>query len=521
MNGPLMNLENIFSPYEADIYSNGPIPSIDVIRELEPDFHFDRNALYIGTVSQMPRNISGITCALTSDAPLSDEITSGNNIFLFPLNVQPCLLLSKAEDYIRERSQFSRRADKIKNVYLRKGDLSSIIDISCEMLGHSIIVADFGMSVIAFSENANDEKFDDENILQPYLGFIPAQSFCKEAEEVCWKDSIPGTAFFFYRVHGGEPDVIVRLLEQNSLLAYLIVKSGGRPFEYWDKEIIGVISGIVLAKLMDISRLMPTRKYSRDQFICRLLDGGIKNSGDMMSGADCFGLESYTHFCLLTVSLSQYEQSIMGAAQLRDRLKNLTGSDYIVAHSGNVVAILCYCNEHDFTERDLQPVIDYLRECNLYCAKSRLFSQLADAQKHYLRTRDMLELYFCLDDGNYFITEDGLGLFPFISSIMQTLNTEHLISPVIDKLADIDIIRNTAYLKTLYMYIKCGKNPRLTCNKLFIHRNTLDYRIRKITELTEIDWDDGDLLFRLFLSVEVIRFTKCRDEAQKSADIPY
>ena len=48
----------------------------------------------------------------------------------------------------------------------------------------------------------------------------------------------------------------------------------------------------------------------------------------------------------------------------------------------------------------------------------------------------------------------------------------------------------TDMLSTLATYIACERSPKLTAETLFIHRNTLGYRIERIRELTALDLDD-------------------------------
>ena len=59
--------------------------------------------------------------------------------------------------------------------------------------------------------------------------------------------------------------------------------------------------------------------------------------------------------------------------------------------------------------------------------------------------------------------------------------------PIIDQLQHSDQTRKTAYVETLSAYLAHSQKPAPTCEQLHIHRNTLDYRLRRMEELTDLE----------------------------------
>ena len=64
--------------------------------------------------------------------------------------------------------------------------------------------------------------------------------------------------------------------------------------------------------------------------------------------------------------------------------------------------------------------------------------------------------------------------------------------------------KNTDLYETLKMYYLCGNNIAETASRMYVHRNTLVYRLRKIRELTGSDIDDmeqsGELLALMMMN---------------------
>jgi len=65
---------------------------------------------------------------------------------------------------------------------------------------------------------------------------------------------------------------------------------------------------------------------------------------------------------------------------------------------------------------------------------------------------------------------------------------------------------STEYCKTLKIYMESNQNINMTANKLFIHRNTLSYRISKIKELLSMDFKEGEHLFEILYTFRILEF---------------
>ncbi len=77
-------------------------------------------------------------------------------------------------------------------------------------------------------------------------------------------------------------------------------------------------------------------------------------------------------------------------------------------------------------------------------------------------------------------------------------------------LIDSDQGTGTEYLKTLKVYLETGKSYIASAEILFVHRNTVLQRIKKITELLEIDLRDFDVTNEYYLMLKILEYEKER-----------
>jgi purine catabolism regulator len=58
-------------------------------------------------------------------------------------------------------------------------------------------------------------------------------------------------------------------------------------------------------------------------------------------------------------------------------------------------------------------------------------------------------------------------------------------------------------METLEAFFACHGNLSQTANRLHIHRNTLTYRLERISAITQLDLDDPDARFSLQLALKL------------------
>ena len=101
-------------------------------------------------------------------------------------------------------------------------------------------------------------------------------------------------------------------------------------------------------------------------------------------------------------------------------------------------------------------------------------------------------------DGIYYCQDFA---FNYLLRILSSAElTRDLLHPAVDTLSRHDRANGSELLKTLFTYLNQGLNQIRTADSLFIHRNTLKYRLARIEELTHIDLTDPSETLYLSLS---------------------
>ena len=103
---------------------------------------------------------------------------------------------------------------------------------------------------------------------------------------------------------------------------------------------------------------------------------------------------------------------------------------------------------------------------------------------------------------------EDLGLYQFLIALRSFPETEHFYQTTLADLLEYDAARNAELLDTLNAYFICHGNISQTAVLMRIHRNTLTYRLNRITDITRLDLDDPDVRFGLQLALKLHRLYK-------------
>ncbi|MGI6255757.1 MAG: PucR family transcriptional regulator [Acutalibacter sp.] len=84
----------------------------------------------------------------------------------------------------------------------------------------------------------------------------------------------------------------------------------------------------------------------------------------------------------------------------------------------------------------------------------------------------------------------------------------YLAHPALVHLARYDLRRGTNLRQVLYQYLLFGGNIQRTAAALYMHRNTVQNKLKKIGEMVSLDLSDGLLCQRLLLSCQLLEYAE-------------
>lgn len=102
----------------------------------------------------------------------------------------------------------------------------------------------------------------------------------------------------------------------------------------------------------------------------------------------------------------------------------------------------------------------------------------------------------------------NLGVYRLLLPLAETEELRAFADRVLGRLIVDERAGKTHLLETLRVYFACNGNVAQTAKQLFIHRNTLLYRLERIRQVGNVDLDDAETRLQLQLALRAFELTR-------------
>lgn len=326
------------------------------------------------------------------------------------------------------------------------------------------------------------------------------------------------------RFHGGARKV---LDEKTDLIIhydnqYEGAKKGINVPVYFVNEIVGVIGitgekedvekyGMIIQRMTEILikeaylieqdniQVESTRKYIEDLLFSRRVDDKLlKNRGDIL-GIDT----SIPRIVVLSKVFNEDNEIIFSPIEnekilgiFKKHIRN--DKQNLMVQSGTNIIMILRKNTIFENEKILEDIYNEIRKnykANLYFGIGEVSNSPNEIKRSYKEAKKALDINIAFRKQRIIYYKDlDLGLI--INNIPEDVAMEYT-NKVFKNLEEDDI---REYKELIDCFIKHNGSIKATSQELFIHKNTLQYRLNKLKELTGYDPRSIDGIIVLFLS---------------------
>lgn len=200
----------------------------------------------------------------------------------------------------------------------------------------------------------------------------------------------------------------------------------------------------------------------------------------------------------------------------REHLKKYTSKNlkmcfprtHVTYHKNAIVAIIPLNADTEITIEQLQILKDFSTSEQVKIGISNSFSSIENFVSHYEQACAALELGQTLNPNEIVFRYIDYQVFDLFSEVKNPDVLGRFCHPALAVLRQYDHKNNSNLYETLCIFLNNGSNSKLTSERLYIHRNSLAYRLNRIKEICHIDIDDINTVFLLRLSFLIDSYNK-------------
>ncbi len=150
-------------------------------------------------------------------------------------------------------------------------------------------------------------------------------------------------------------------------------------------------------------------------------------------------------------------------------------------------------------------LVKFAQRHSLKIGVSLPFLKIEDFALYYRQSCQAIELSEKNSDEEYIFNYESCITSDLLYCVNQQVSIASFIHPSIHLLERYDEMNNTKLLETLKMFVEHENSAKETALHLNIHRNSLAYRLKRIAQISSIDFQDGNTIFVLKLSFNIIK----------------
>lgn len=302
--------------------------------------------------------------------------------------------------------------------------------------------------------------------------------------------------------------LVARIIHENKLLGYFFALSRKPNFSNRTKKLLPLFAQRVKENIL---RLKNANSYSAIMQANILLDavaGATPNETKLR--AKISGLKFQKYMRVYVIRSAYSKDPDFHAQVLFPRVSKVLDGQPCFPWQSSLICLVGTDGNGAVTAKILDELSAAVQENHLLVGVSNVFSHISQFAEHFEQARTALTFANRVTYSEPFFFYLNYALYLILDRIDDDKFLNECCHPALANLFDYDTKKGTELFNTLRAYAEMGFNKTRTAQTLFIHRNTINYRIQQIEQLCGIDLSNEKLLLTLQLSFNLYAYRKSR-----------
>lgn len=377
--------------------------------------------------------------------------------------------------------------------FMNSDDLGLLVRDASALFGCPAMVVDMAFHTVSWHAPAGFEdapfrsSIDSGSLSYETGSFLAASD--AQAHYVSLEDS-PYRRRFSLLVTGGAP------------VGYLILVDVDRKLEFEDARVFSAVESALAKQLMLELNRGSSMQSTEESVLQMLLEGRFADESLFELQAAGTGLKYLAPRRIALANLELYRSTNWSENALRGTILDVFPMSRPLIHDGGVVFFLN-------SDPDMHLFKDLSHQFNLRVAISAPIERLFALPRVYAATRELMALLLPRMPHPFAVKAED---YQALMQLKQLEPRRELALPQVRALGERDREEGTLYCLTLYTYLICHHSLQETCARLFTHRNTVLYRVKRMREDFDIPIDDPDQHLALLISAAMLLLERGRED---------
>ncbi|MGX6445821.1 PucR family transcriptional regulator [Neobacillus sp. K501] len=498
--------------YHPISWSMSNLPLQDVFF-LENEHCHHPNMLYFTTVSTLLpliEKLNHIHLIIIEDQPLTSESSERLkdlhcSFIIVSGEANWGGLFNDVKSIFSKKSDFLRRSFQLYDQLLNLSHLSQVLEVMEDEFLNPVIVVDDSFKVLHYSKKIElTDQIWANNIRQGYCSY----EFIAEVKKIkSFRNSPISTEPF--RVHCHENKIgkwVCKIIIEEKLAGYIVVPECHTELTVEQSERMPLFSKIAVHHVSNSQHHHYSKDLSEERLLVDILEDKITSQTELNDRLKWTGLSVKPYKWLTRIKAHSEHRLTTKTIGLHTQLQRLFPDSQQIIYQDSLLLLVSSKEEYGLSDEKLKLLEDILAAKKMNAIYSDGFTDLLELPLHYERIRKAQQTAIQLGKMEILLSYTSMKFYQILENFPNKQQLIDYCHPAILKLMDYDQQNHTDYYQTLQTYLFNNQNLNQTAKLLFIHRNTMKYRLKKINELTGITLKSGMPIFQLAYSFMILNY---------------
>ncbi|MGE5632179.1 MAG: PucR family transcriptional regulator [Caulobacteraceae bacterium] len=483
--------------YQINKWNSNDSPVIMDIRLLDRNEHqWDEHVLFVGSLEQLkaaPDRPIMILC--TDDNPALPE---GSSYAL--INKEDLYdLFNTAKDLVFEDLREGGMFFELAHMALSGKSIAGVINTAASLLGNALILVDLSQKVLAHSTNYEIvDPLWAQNVERGYCSYEFVQKVRSNKDMKEW--SKQGSETQIITLPGDlQPKLVARITQEGHVVGAVIMVEHHTAIGRNHMRQLPLVGRI----LFDIFSRDSASEGTPDTFYSAILYN-LLDEEEISDTIDHIVLSRVDFPSEMRVVVARFVHRIENRYLKRTfsmELERIFPNGHSVQYKSYIGILV-----PSVSERQSEELAKLARLEDVSIGLSWPFSDIVQFKRYFNQAVASIKLAQRFGQANRVFGYSDFYYYDLLYNYTGKIPLEYYCHPALQVLLEYDKANNSELYITLRTYLEHKNNLKETADALFIHRNTLIYRINRINQLTSLNLDNVSVVYSLMDSFRIEAF---------------
>lgn len=311
------------------------------------------------------------------------------------------------------------------------------------------------------------------------------------------------------------PVFIKQIIDKNMLLGYgLLICTNTPPMQEMLNFFSEFCSGFRKYLLADNSTQHMLLEHKQELLFTGIIQRIFPNEDEIKSLAENLGIEMDENYYLIRIEYQKWKN--IPRTYILMQLGRIGDEQLLFFYQQGIQILIKEQAFASFIEKNISKIYQASNKLHGICGISDVFASLNHLDVGYLQAKKAIEhgvklntvkkkLYYQYSNEVFYYHK--YIMIDMIHCYYKNYNILPPCLPELKELLKLDLEKNTNNVQILFTYMQCGYSINSTAKALYMHRNSLVYRLELIDKIIQKDYkNDNDFRKELALTYHVLDY---------------